>query len=91
MKGCCCGLLTPRVVIVLLVIFTDWIGTAIDSTLAAFLGFVFLPLTTLAYAFIFHQHGEVEGIWIALLVVAVLVDLGLIGGSAKESRKKRDD
>ena len=44
----CLALLTPRVAIVLLVIFSDYIGDAFENNLWPFLGFLFLPLTTIA-------------------------------------------
>jgi hypothetical protein len=46
----CLALLTPRFAIVLVVIFSDYIGRAYQTTLWPFVGFLFLPLTTLAYA-----------------------------------------
>jgi hypothetical protein len=44
------ALFAPRLAIVLLVVFGDWLGTAFETRIVPFLGFVFLPLTTLAYA-----------------------------------------
>ncbi len=40
----------------------------------------FIPLTALAYAFAVNSNGSVTGFYLVLVVVAVLVDLGLIGG-----------
>ena len=75
------GLITPRVVIVLLVIFTDYIGRAFDGVLLPLLGFIFLPTTTLAWAFAQNSNnGKVSGLYLVLVIVAVLLDLGLIGG-----------
>ena len=75
------GLLAaPRVIIVLLVIFTDYIGRAFDGVLFPILGFIFLPTTTLAWAFAKNNNGRVSGLEVVLLIVAVLLDLGFIGG-----------
>jgi hypothetical protein len=42
----------------------------------------------LAYCFTINTHGSVEGWWWALLALAGMIDLGLIGG-AKRSRRRR--
>lgn len=89
MIGCILALLslvTPRLVIILLVIFSDYIGRAYDTVLWPVLGFVFMPVTTLAYAWAINSGG-VEGWRVAVLVLAVLLDLGLLGGGAKKSHK----
>lgn len=83
------ALLTPRLAIVLLVIFSDWIGSAYQSNLWPLLGFFVLPYTTLAYALAIHQAGAVTGGWLALVVVAVLVDLGVLGGGGHTARRSR--
>lgn len=83
----CLALLTPRFAIVLVVLFSDYIGRAFDSFIWPFLGFLFMPLTTLAYAWAINSRGSVEGLQLAVVVIAVLMDLGLIGGSAA-SRKR---
>jgi hypothetical protein len=73
------ALSAPRAVIVLLVIFTDYIGRAFDSFLWPLLGFVFLPTTTLAWAWAQNTRGEVAGVHLIVVVLAVLLDLGVIG------------
>jgi hypothetical protein len=70
------AIIVPRLVIVLLVIFSDWLGAAYETVLWPLLGFFFLPLTTLAYALAIHQAGAVRGWWTAVVVLAVLMDLG---------------
>jgi len=82
----CLALLAPRFVIVLVVLFSDYIGHAYQTTIWPFVGFLFLPLTTLAYAWAKNSHGSVEGIYLVAVVVAVLIDLGLTGGSARRRR-----
>ena len=86
------ALLTPRLVIILIVIFSDYIGNAYQTTIWPLLGFFFMPLTTLAYAFAKNSNGSVAGLYLALVVVAVLIDLGMIGGGAGGRRyfSKRD-
>lgn len=79
----------PRFAIVLVVLFSDYIGTAYDTLLVPFLGFFFAPLTTLAYAWAIHSRGSVEGFALVVVVLAVLADLGLIGRAAKERKRGR--
>src|SRR5690606_7248304 len=74
------ALLTPRIVIVLVWLFSDYLGNAYQTVLWPLLGFFFLPLTTLAYAFAINSNGSVTGMYAVLMVVAVLIDLGSFGG-----------
>lgn len=82
------ALLTPRIVILLVLIFSNYLETAYQTLLWPLLGFIFLPLTTLAYAFAWHQTGgSPHGFYIALIVIAALIDLGSIGGSSRSQRR----
>jgi hypothetical protein len=74
------GLAVPRAVIVLLVLFTNYIERAFDSFLWPLLGFIFLPTTTLAWAWAHNTRGSVGGIHAVIVVLALLLDLGVIGG-----------
>jgi hypothetical protein len=86
----CLALLTPRIAIVLVVLFSDYIGTAYDSRLWPFLGFLLLPLTTLAGAWAIHSNGSVGGFYLAVVVLAVLIDIGVFGGSSARRRRRRE-
>ena len=77
----------PRVAIVLVVIFSDYIGRAYETLLWPFLGFLVMPLTTLAYAFAINSRGSVAGMHLVVVVIAVLMDLGVVGGSAASRRR----
>ena len=83
----CLALVTPRFAIVLVVIFSDYIGRAYDTTLWPLVGFLFMPMTTLAYAWAINSRGSVDGIHLVVVVAAVLIDLGLVGGSASKRRR----
>ena len=73
------ALITPRLVILLLTLFTDHLATAYDSALWPILGFFFMPFTTLAYAWARIAGGGVHGVfWVAVMVVAVLLDVGAL-------------
>ncbi len=84
----CLALLAPRFAIVLVVVFSDYIGRAYETTLWPFVGFLFLPVTTLGYAWAINTRGSVEGIYLAVVVVAALIDLGMFGGSASKRRRR---
>ena len=75
------ALFIPRVIIALMVLFTDYLGRAYHTILWPLLGFLFMPLTTLAYAYAKNTAGSVEGFYLVLVVVAVFIDLGIIGGA----------
>jgi hypothetical protein len=81
----------PRLVLALVWIFSGYIGRAYHGILWPLLGFFFMPLTTLAYAFAINSHGSVTGIYLVLVVVAVLIDLGLIGGGEASRRRSRGE
>jgi hypothetical protein len=85
----CLALMAPRFAIVLVVLFSDYIGRANETIVWPFLGFLFMPLTTLAYAWAINSGGSVAGFRLVVVVVAVLMDLGLIGGSAAGRNRKR--
>ena len=46
--------------------------------------------TTLAYAWAINSRGSVSGVYLVVVVVAVLMDLGVIGGSASRRKFRRD-
>ncbi|MHC4414883.1 MAG: hypothetical protein ACYS0G_06330 [Planctomycetota bacterium] len=80
------ALVAPRLAIILVVIFSDYIGHAYHTVIWPLLGFFFMPLTTLAYAWAINEGGSVSGIHLVVVVVAVLIDLGVIGGGASHER-----
>lgn len=86
----CLALSTPRLILFLVWIFSDYLDQVYTTKIWPVLGFVFMPLTTLAYAFAMHfGHGEWTAVGAAAVITAVLVDLGLIGTGAK-AKKHRD-
>jgi hypothetical protein len=79
----------PRVVMVLLFLFTTYLQHAYHNILIPVLGFLFLPLTTLAYAWMVNNHQPIVGLNAIIMVVAVVVDVGGLGGGAWH-RSRRD-
>jgi hypothetical protein len=74
---------TPRFAIILVALFSDYLGRAYETTVWPLVGFFFMPLTTLAYAFAINSNGSVDGMYLVLVVVTVLLDLGLVGAGSK--------
>jgi hypothetical protein len=70
----------PRVAIALLYLLTDFFGRAHLTILIVLLGFIFLPLTLIVYAWILNTGHSVDGIYLVALIIAVLADVGLLGG-----------
>lgn len=69
----------PRFAMVVLAIFSDYLGRAYDGWLVPLVGFFFLPTTTLAGAVSENETGGLKGWGVLLVVVAVLIDLGIWG------------
>lgn len=83
----CLALSIPRVVLLVLWLFTDYVNRAFEKNLWFFLGFLFMPMTTLAYAWAKNTNGAIEGMYLVVVIVAVLLDLGVI--SFGRGRRKR--
>ena len=82
------ALAAPRLAIILLVLFSDYIGRAYQTVLWPLLGFLFAPYTTLAYAWAKNTNGTVDGIYLIVIIIAVLVDIGVLGGGASTRRER---
>lgn len=80
----------PRFVMVGLWLFSDYLSHAYGTWLWPLLGFFFLPTTTLAYAIAQNSLNGVRGTGLALVVLGVLFDFGVIGGGRGIARKRRD-
>ena len=78
----------PRVVLVLMYFTSSYLERAYHDLLMPLLGFVFLPLTTLVYAWLTNSHRPMEGMNLIYLVVAVIVDVGGLGGGESHRRRR---
>jgi hypothetical protein len=75
------ALFIPRVVIVLLWLFTGWFAGLFGNVLLPILGFLFLPYTLLWYSVVLRWYGgSWDGFTIVVLVLAVVADLWSWGG-----------
>ena len=81
------GLFVPRVVLAFLWLLTNYLSRAFETQLWPLVGFLFLPYTTLAYAIAINQGGGVNGIWMVFVIVGVLLDFGILGGTARSRRR----
>ena len=81
------ALLTPRLALFLMWLFSDYLNRAFETALWPILGFCFLPVTTLAYAVARNEGGGLHDGWIALFVLGILIDFGVIGGSRHRQRE----
>jgi hypothetical protein len=80
-------LLFPRVALVLMWFFSTYLQRAFHNGLVTVLGFIFLPVTTIVYAWELNS-GMPAGINLLWLLIAVVIDLGGLGGSAhRQSRR----
>jgi len=77
------GIAFPRLVLALLFFFTNFLARAYHGLLLPLLGFFLLPLTTLVYAFIVNMGASIQGLYMVAIVICALVDLGLIGQTAR--------
>jgi len=82
------GLLFPRVVLVVLFLLTNYLQRAYHGLIVPFLGFLFLPLTTLAYAWMVNNHMRMEGLNLLILIVTVILDMGSLGGGEWHRRQR---
>jgi hypothetical protein len=72
----------PRIALVLIFLFSNYLQRAYHGMLLPLIGFLFLPLTTLAYAWMVNTGLPTTGTNLLILVVAVVIDLGGVGGGA---------
>jgi hypothetical protein len=77
----------PRVALVLLWLFTRYLQHAYHGLLLPLIGFFFLPLTTLAYAWMVNNHQPLAGVNVIVLIVAVIIDFGGLSGGEYHRRR----
>jgi hypothetical protein len=81
--------MVPRLVLAGLFLFTGYLEPAFHTKLWPVLGFLFMPLTTLAYAYAKHASGSIDGWYLALVIFAATIDLGLWGHGGWRGRGYR--
>ena len=76
----------PRVAIVLLWLFTNFFSS-IHGIIIPILGFIFLPLTLIVYAYLLNTHQPMGAVQLVFLFVAIVLDLGLLHRGTVGSRR----
>jgi uncharacterized oligopeptide transporter (OPT) family protein len=78
----------PRLVLVLMFLFSNYLQRAYNGLLLPILGFIFLPVTTIVYAWLVNNHSPIEGINLIFLIIAVVIDVGGLGGGEMHRRRR---
>jgi hypothetical protein len=78
----------PRVVLLLMYFLSNYLQRAYDGLLVPLLGFIFLPITTIVYAWMVNNHMAIAGINLIILIVAVLIDAGGLGSGEWHRRRR---
>lgn len=78
------GAFFPRIAVLLLWIFTDWVQRAFSGEwLVPLVGVILLPYTTLTYVLLFQFLNGVTGFSWFLVALAFIVDIGAWVGGAR--------
>jgi hypothetical protein len=80
----------PRVVLVLMFLFTTYLQRAYHGLILPVLGFIFLPITTIVYAWEVNTGRPIEGINLLFLIIAVVIDAGGLSGGEYHRRRRWD-
>ena len=78
----------PRVILAWLFFTSNYLLRAYHGLLLPLLGFLFLPLTTLVYAWMQNTHRPLEGTNLLILVIAAVIDAGGLGGGEYHRRRQ---
>jgi hypothetical protein len=86
------SLITPRIVLFIMWL-TDYLAASYGSWLWPTIGFFVAPTTTIAYAVakqdLSTDAGAITAAGTLVIVIGVVIDLGLVGGSARSRRRDR--
>ncbi|MGQ0562528.1 MAG: hypothetical protein ACT443_11720 [Gemmatimonadota bacterium] len=89
--GVLVALLTPRVLILILWLFTGWFKGIFTTALWPVLGFIFLPTSLLWYTAVQNWwNGQWGLLQIAGLVIALLIDVSPAGGRRRRRSFSED-
>jgi hypothetical protein len=78
----------PRIALLLLFFFSHYLQRAYHGFLIPLIGFLFLPLTTLAYAWMVNTGQPTTGLNLVILIIAVVIDIGGLGGGEYHRRNR---
>ena len=81
----------PRIALMALFLFSNYLERAYHGLILPVLGFLFLPLTTLAYAWMTNTRQSIAGINLLILIVAVVIDVSGLGGGEYHRRSRWEE
>jgi hypothetical protein len=70
----------PRVILILMFLMSNYLQRAYHNLLIPLLGFIYLPLTTIVYAWLVNSHMALAGVNLLLIIIAAIIDVGGLGG-----------
>lgn len=82
------ALLFPRVVLVLMWLFSSVLDRAYHGLVIPLLGFIFLPFTTIVYGWLAANNLPISGFNLILIIIAVILDVGSHGGGTRYYRRR---
>ena len=80
------ALISPRLALFAIWLFSDLLSRAFESWLVPLLGFFLLPWTTLAYAVMWNSSDRVGGFEWFIVILAFLIDLASYAGRDRARR-----
>jgi quinol-cytochrome oxidoreductase complex cytochrome b subunit len=82
------ALISPRILLVVLWIFTDYVRLAFDHWIWPLLGLIFMPFLTLALVWAYNTEFGI--FQIAAIVIGAVMDLGSHNETARRKRRRED-
>lgn len=82
-------MISPRLALFALWLFTDLLSRAFEGWLVPVLGFFLLPWTTLAYAVMWSTSDGVVGFEWFIVVLAFLFDIGAVAKGGRQGATSR--
>lgn len=77
------SLISPRLGIIILWAFTNYVGRSFDGFFLPFLGLIFLPWTTLLYVLVQAPAGRITFWGWLFVILGLLMDIGSYGQAAR--------
>ena len=77
----------PRIAIVCMLLFSNYLQRAYHGLILPIAGLIFLPLTTVAYAWMVNTGRPMVGVNLLILLLAVVIDLGVLSRGASQRRR----
>jgi hypothetical protein len=81
------GFFSPRLLLIILWIFTNFVDRAFDSWIVPALGLVFAPITTVVYVLVYSPVLGVSALGWVFVFFGVIADLGAYSGSYRGYRR----